>query len=97
MNPHQDRRQFWQAHIQRCREQGVTLKAYAAQEGLTLSVLYGWNRRFKQEASTASSFSRVVVAPASAQYRLSLPNGLVLEWSGEIDGEQLARLVSCLG
>jgi transposase-like protein len=96
MNSEENRRQFWQRHLRRCREQGTTLKAYAEQEGLTLSVLYRWSRRLKREAATASPFSQVVIAPAPAQYRLSFPNGLVLEWSGEVDVAQLARLVSGL-
>ena len=96
MNAEESRRQFWQRHLRRCREQGTTLKAYAEQEGLTLSVLYRWSRRLKREAATASPFSQVVIAAAPAQYRLSFPNGLVLEWNGEIAVEPLTRLVRAL-
>lgn len=92
-----NRREFWQAHWQRCRELGMTLKAYAEQEGLTVSVFYGWSKRFKRESSSGSGFTRVMVTPSSTQYRLCFPNGLVLEWSGEADCEQLARLAKCLG
>jgi hypothetical protein len=52
----EDRRHFWQAHFKRCREFGMTLKAYAEQEGLTVSVFYGWSKRFKREQSTGSRF-----------------------------------------
>jgi transposase-like protein len=97
MNPEENRRQFWQRHLRRCREQGTTLKAYAEQEGVTLSVLYRWSRRLKREAATASPVSQVVIAPAPAQYRLNFPNGLVLEWNGEIEVEPLTRLVRALG
>lgn len=97
MGEHQSRHQFWAAHLHRCREQGLTMKAYAEREGLTLSVLYGWSKRLKREAAAGASFSRVRVLPAApAHYRLHMPNGLVLEWSGEADAEGLSRLVKSL-
>jgi hypothetical protein len=97
MDQPQNRRQFWWAHCQRCRELGMTLKAYAAQEGLTLSVLYGWSKRFRQELAAGPVFSRVQLVSARApSYRLHLPNGLVLEWDGDPDAGQLARLVKAL-
>ena len=46
MSAHRDRRQFWRAHFERCQELGMTLKAYAEQEELTVSVFYGWSKRF---------------------------------------------------
>ncbi|MEW7976376.1 MAG: hypothetical protein AB2814_02645 [Candidatus Sedimenticola endophacoides] len=96
MGHHQDRRQFWQAHYDHCHELGMTLKGYAEQGGLTLSVFYRWSRQLKKEAQT-TRFSRVEMASFnSADYRLHLPNGLVLEWSGEADAAQLARLVGAL-
>ncbi len=98
MSQHEDRRQFWQAYFQRCKELGMTLKAYAEQEGLTVSVFYGWSKRFKRgEAAATSTFSRVAVKPSPlVEYRLRFPNGLVLEWNGEADSRQLARLVKSL-
>ena len=98
MSHNRDRREFWQAHWQRCRKLKMTLKDYAEREGLTVSVFYGWSKRFKREAAAESGFSRVTIMPETpAQYRLRFPNGLVLEWSGKADAEQLSGLVKCLG
>ncbi|PLY11930.1 MAG: hypothetical protein C0631_18480 [Sedimenticola sp.] len=97
MTHQQDRRQFWRAHYDRCHQLGLTLKGYAEQEGLTVSVFYGWSKRFKREASATSRFTRVEIGTTGpADYRLRLPNGLVLEWSGTADTAQLARLVKSL-
>ncbi len=99
MSQHQNRRQFWRAHLERCRGLGITLKAYAEQEGLTVSVFYGWSKRLKREESVGAgaAFSRVRVAPSGgADFRLRFPCGLVLEWSGEADSGQLTRLVKAL-
>lgn len=98
MSDKRDRRGFWVTHWKRCRKLGMTLKEYADKEGLTNWVFYGWSKRFKREETTSSTFSRVTVLPSvPAQYRLSFPNGLVLEWSGEADAELLSRLGKCLG
>lgn len=92
-----NRRPFWQDHLHRCQEQWMTLKAYAEQEGLTLSVFYSWSKRLKQQTTQPSSFSRVAIQPTtSTDYRLRFPNGLVLEWDGEVDTEQLSTLVVLL-
>ena len=97
MSQNRDRREFWYAHWQRCRALGMTLKDFAEQEGLTLTVFYGWSKRFKREGVTGSRFSRVTVAPTSpVQYRLCFPNGLVLEWCGQADAEHLSRLAKQL-
>ena len=97
MGAHQDRRQFWRAHFERCRELGMTLKSYAEQEGLTVSVFYGWSKRFKREQTNRSKFSKVTIAASTpAEYRLRFPSGLVLEWVGDPDAAQLARLVKLL-
>jgi len=97
MSAHRDRRQFWLAHFERCRELGMTLKSYAEQEGLTVSVFYGWSKRFKREQANESKFSKVRIAASTpAEYRLSFPSGLILEWVGDPDAAQLARLVKLL-
>ena len=97
MGAHQDRRQLWRAHFERCQELGMTLKSYAEQEGLTVLVFYGWSKRFKREQADESEFSKVRIAASTpAEYRLSFPSGLVLEWVGDPDAAQLARLVKLL-
>ncbi|MCB1753259.1 MAG: hypothetical protein KDI74_16200 [Gammaproteobacteria bacterium] len=80
MSNERDRLKFWETHWQRCRKLGMTLKEYAEKEGLTVSVLYGWSKRFKREEAMSSILSRVTVLPSvPTQYRLCFPNGLVLE------------------
>ncbi len=97
MTDPQTRRQFWQSHLQRSRELGMTLKAYAEQEGLKLSVFYSWSKRLNKVEDTAAGHARVELKGLNATpYRLHLPSGLVLKWQGQADAEQLARLVKHL-
>ena len=97
MSSNRDRREFWHAHWQHCQALGMTQKDYAKREGLTLTVFYGWTKRFKREAGAVSNFRQATVMPeTSVQYRLCFPDGLVLEWCGQPDAEQLSRLVKQL-
>ena len=75
----------------------MTLKAYAEQEGLKLSVFYSWSKRLNKAEESAVGFTRVELKRSNpTSYRLHLPGGLVLEWQGQADAEQLARLVKHL-
>ncbi|MEW7975997.1 MAG: hypothetical protein AB2814_00620 [Candidatus Sedimenticola endophacoides] len=95
MSQQQSRREFWRSHHQQCKAQRMTLKAYAEQKGLTLSVFYGWSKRFRQERE--SGFSRGQVGGSGrTEYRLHFPNGLVQGWNGDADSQCLALLVKSL-
>lgn len=98
MEASQPRREFWFEHLRRCQEEGLTLKAYAQREGLTLSVLYGWSRRYKQQHGIPGQFARVALSTSNtaSRYRLRFPSGLVLEWEGSVDTGELGRLLDIL-
>lgn len=42
-----DRADFWSRHLAAIEAEGVATKAYAAREGLSVTALYQWRRRFK--------------------------------------------------
>ena len=90
-----ERQQYWLDHLKRCAAEGVSLKAYASQHGLALSMLYSWNRRLKDRGLIGNTpvvrFTRVQVPVG--QYRLHFPNGLVLEWEGQLDEAVLTSLM----
>jgi hypothetical protein len=95
-----ERQREWMEHVQTCRAQGLSLKAYADGAGLDVQRLYRWHRRLKQlgliGGTEAVSFAAVRVQgcgePAGTQ-RLHFPNGLVLEWGGSADLTLVARLL----
>jgi len=98
MDATQPRHEFWFGHLRRCQEEGLTLKAYAQREGLTLSVLYGWSQRFKQQHGIPGQFARVALSTSdtTSRYCLRFPSGLVLEWNGSVDTRELGRLLEIL-
>ena len=97
-----ERQREWLAHLRACRARGLSLKAYAEQQGLNLQRFYHWHRRLKQLGLVAAAapvrFAAVRVSAAggvAGTQRLHFPNGLMLEWDGSADlplVEHLLRL-----
>lgn len=99
MDRSRPRHEFWFEHLRRCQEEGLTLKAYAQREGLTLSVLYGWSKRYQQQIiGTTERFARVALSTTDSanRYRLRFPSGLILEWDGSVDTRELGQLLEIL-
>jgi len=97
----------WQPHVEEARRREVSLKAYAAEQGLSLYSLYRASqamREGKEGDGAASSVPggkfaavRVVAAPAAALLRVSaqLPNGVALHVDGH--GNDVATVIAALG
>ena len=86
------RQQFWAEHLRQCTERGQSLAAYAAAHGLKVGGLYEAKSDLRRRGLwpvTASGFVRVQAtrtreAPqAPSVYRVSLPNGVVVEAAGD--------------
>ncbi|NDV14097.1 IS66 family insertion sequence element accessory protein TnpA [Crenobacter caeni] len=50
-----NRSQFWAAHLTAIERESITTKAYAEQEGLSVSALYDWRKRLHAEAGGAGN------------------------------------------
>lgn len=80
----------WQPHVEEARRRGVTLKVYAAEQGLSLYSLYRASQVMRQASGQAVGAAkpaarkfaavRVVTAGASAlRVAAQLPNGVSLQ------------------
>lgn len=87
------RQQFWIGHLRQCAERGQALSAYAAEHGLRIGSLYEAKSRLRRRGlwptpTPAPRFVRVQAALAAGAprlpvvYRVSLPNGVVVEAAG---------------
>ena len=89
---------FWLKHHEAKQASGKDAKAYAAAIGISVQALYQGRKRLREKgllapgrtrAATVPRFSKVALAaPVTSpsveepRFRVTLPNGAVLEWSG---------------
>ena len=92
------RDQFWLRHHEAQVASGGSAKVYASTHGISVQALYQSRKRLRalgllppgrsrtRSREAAARFSKVAVAPVAAieppRFRIELPNGAVLEWSG---------------
>lgn len=99
-----ERDRYWLDHEAKLAASGLSAKAYAAEQGLSLHAFYQARKRLRalglletgrarrspkrakatQAAARPMAFSKLELhSPrGEADFRLSLPGGAVLEWSG---------------
>jgi hypothetical protein len=92
--PASDRDRFWLRHHEAQRASGRSAKEYAASAEISVQALYQARKRLQRRGLLArgrapravARFAKVAVAPAPGveepRFRIELPNGAVLEWSG---------------
>jgi len=94
----------WQPHVEEARRRGVSLKAYAAEQGVSLYSLYRASQALREgapgETSTPSgkfAAVRVISAPAATLLRVAaqLPNGVSLHV--DAGGNDVAAVIAALG
>ena len=89
------RQDFWLSHRRRAKDQGLSLRAYAQREGISLASLYATRPAVPHHASRPSGhagFAAVHVA-GIAGCQLSLPGGVSLRLPEAPSGSWLAALL----
>ncbi len=100
---HTPRQRFWLEHLEACRAQGGSLKAYALAHDLSPGALYAAKsdlmRRGALSASTlpvpAPRLLPVHIARGAPMFRVLLPNGVVVEVPQHADGQCCRELLAC--
>ena len=95
-----ERQRFWLEHIQACKQSGKTIAEYAAEHGFTARAMYAGKKILVKKgvlpAEPAARFQqvRVIEAPVSNQWRIGLPNGVSVAFTGEVDARSLTTVLS---
>lgn len=78
-----DRREFWSQHLAAIEREGISTKAYAEREGLSVGSLYQWRREFKGHSPHCADAGFVAVElerpPQTERCVLRLSGGVALE------------------
>jgi hypothetical protein len=94
------RQQFWLEHIQAWDASGKSMAEYAASEGIAVRAMYSGRKTLIKKgalpAAQPARFQRVQVmeAPVSNQWRIGLPNGVSVAFTGEADARALSTVLS---
>src|SRR6056297_1727177 len=98
--PITERQQYWLDHIRAAEAFDGSIADYARSEGLKPKELYSWkgilDRRGlldRPPAETNDGFVRVIATARPMGMSLVLPNGVRLEWHGDLGPAQLETLV----
>lgn len=82
------RQRFWVDHLQACSERGQKVSSYAAEQALGASAMYKARSSLRRRGlwpPPGATFVRARPATPSAampMYRVTLPNGVVVETAG---------------
>ena len=97
------RQRSWLEHLEACREQGSSHKAYAIAHGLSRGALYAAKSDLKRRKALSASalpvpapkLFPVHIARAAPMSRALLPNGGVDEMPGHADGPRCRKPLAC--
>jgi len=97
------RQRFWREHLEACRVQGGSLKAYALAHDLSPGALYAAKSDLKRRGALPAStlpvsmpkLLPVHIARSAPMFRVLLPNGVVVEVPQHADGPCCRELLAC--
>jgi hypothetical protein len=92
-----ERQRYWLKHIEACEASGESLKAYAAAHGFAAGAIYAAKKVLIRKGLLGSSsvrFQRVQApAPSRCEWRIELPNGAAVGFSGAVDAATLSTVL----
>ncbi len=90
----------WLGRLQACEASGKSLTAYASEHGFPVRALYDAKKALVKKGvlprTRKSRFQRVQMATVAAdtKWRIQLPNGVMVEFSGTVDGGSLSAILN---
>ena len=96
-----ERQRYWLEHIEACEASGESLKVYAAARGFSPGAIYAAKKVLIRKGvvtAARSRFQRVDTSvPAMGwEWRIELPNGVAVGFSGAVDGGSLRAVLSAV-
>lgn len=81
-------------HIEACRQSGLTVSEYCAQNGLIKSNYYYWIKKLGSE-NRSSGFTAVNIT-TNTSIEITYPNGVQLSFTGNMNVAAIKALVCCI-
>ena len=92
----QQRRKFWETHIEQWQTSGLSQRAYCLQHDLILHRFYDWRRRLKSADNSRVSFLPVSLPTSFSKpaVRIHTPSGYTIEIENQLCSTEIDRLVA---
>jgi len=95
-----DRQRYWLEHIQTCEASGMSMSEYAASQGVAVRAMYSGRKTLIKKGVLPTAkpprFQRLQVMepPMNNQWRIGLPNGVSVVFTGEVDARSLSTVLN---
>ena len=95
-----EHQRYWLERIQACEASRKSITAYAAEHGFAVRAMYDAKKVLVRKGvlprTQRSRFQRVKTAAVSVggEWRIQLPNGILVEFSGTVDGGSLSMVLN---
>ena len=95
-----ERQRYWFEHVQACEASGKTVAEYAAEHSLAAQAMYAGKKILVRKgvlpATRPARFQRaqVVRAVVGSEWRIQLPNGVSVAFSGAVDAAVLTTVLN---
>lgn len=94
----QQRREFWETHIEQWQASGLSQRAYCLKHDLIIHRFYDWRRRIKPGDNNRVSFLPVSLTGGASfnqpSVRIHTPNGYTIEIGNQTGSTEIDRLVA---
>jgi hypothetical protein len=97
-----ERQQYWVKHIRACDSAGQTSVDYAREHALNVKSLYSARKALAEKGELPRlqppRFQKAEVSSShlhrDSQWRIQLPNGVAIEFGGQVDAKTLSMVLS---
>jgi len=95
-----ERQCYWLEHVQACTASGKTIAEYAAEHGLAAQAMYAGKKMLVRKGvlppTRPARFQRAQVTGAvvGSEWRIHLPNGVSVAFSGSVDAATLTTILN---
>ena len=95
-----DRQRYWLERIQACEASGKSVAGYALEQGFPVRAMYDAKKVLVRKGllprTHRSQFQRVrtTAVTVGGEWRIQLPNGVSVDFSGTVDAATLSRVLN---
>lgn len=95
-----ERQRYWLEQVQACEASGKTIAEYAKAQGLDAKAMYAGKKALVRKGVLARTRAvrfqraRVVSTSLGGEWRIELPNGVLVAFAGSVDASALSLVLN---